>query len=126
MSQNPLTPSPTVWLHILFGDSKGGGHLGGQGIEGKSEFPEYWSLSRIEQAILCAQENIIARLGSLVQGEHNELVDGILLRIIITQQDEDAALSIRTAFPIRGNGVFRNINGERISKPLLRQDRKRK
>lgn len=35
--------SPQQRLHILDGDSGGGGHGAGRGISGKSEFPAWWS-----------------------------------------------------------------------------------
>lgn len=124
MSMKPLIPTPENWLHILFGDERGGGHLAGQGIESKTEFPSYWSLSRIENAIISAQANVLARDGVLRASEYVELVDGILLRVVI-QRTSSGALTIATAHPLRGNGVFRNISGEQVSKPLLRQDRKK-
>ena len=124
MSQKPLTPSPEVWLHILFGDSSGGGHLYGYGTEGKSEFPRYWPLARIENSILSALENIQARDHIPSPGVYDEFVDGILLRVAITV-DETGQPRVMSAFPLRGNGVFRIQLGIRVSKPLLRQDRRK-
>ena len=71
MSASPLPITPDIWLHILFGDENGGGHLAGHGVEGKSEFPDYWSISRIESAIMAAQENILARNGGVFVGEYD-------------------------------------------------------
>jgi hypothetical protein len=124
MSQKPLTPSPAVWLHILFGDSSGGGHLSGYGSEGKTEFPSYWTLARIENAVLSALENIRARENELSHGGYDEFVDGIYLRVAITLNcgGEPEVLS---AFPLRGNGVFQIQGGVRKSRPLLRQDRRK-
>ena len=124
MSSSPLYPTPAVWLHILFGDDQGGGHLAGQGVEGKTEFPAYWSLARIEQCIQVAVANISARNKTITSGRYEELVDGLLLRVVL-DFDETGELIIQTAHPLRGNGVFRNIDGSRVSKPLLRQDRKK-
>lgn len=124
MSISPLYPSPAAWLHILFGDSKGGGHLAGQGIDGKTEFPEYWTISRIESAIIMAQFQILHSQSVIGEGAYLEFVDGIYLRLVFTRNQTDD-LFLETAHPIRGNGVFRNINGIRVSKPLLRQDRKK-
>lgn len=124
MNIMPLEPEADVWLHILFGDSRGGGHLHGQGIEGKTEFPSYWNLSRIEKSIRSAQENFLARNDSLNVGPFEELVDGILLRVVIERGPGDE-LRISTVHPLRGNGVFRNVDGKSVSMPLLRQDRRK-
>ena len=113
MSRKPLTPSPAVWLHILFGDDFGGGHLSGQGVEGKTEFPHYWQLARIEQAVASAVSNIQARDSEPV-GVFEELVDGILLRIVV-RSDAAGNSVIRTAYPLRGNGVFQNQYGAPVS-----------
>jgi hypothetical protein len=124
MGPNPHYPSAETWLHILFGDDNGGGHLAGQGIEGKTEFPEYWTLSRIESAILDIQKQAL----SIDIEKHtvflDGLVDGVLLRVVFTL-DGEGERAVKTAYPLRGNGVFKNINGVRVSLPLLRQDRKK-
>lgn len=124
MSTSSLYPSTAVWLHILFGDDQGGGHLAGQGIEGKTEFPEYWSLARIEQSIQIALQQMQTRHGEIQPGIYEELIDGIILRVVI-HIDERGKIFLQTAHPLRGNGVFRNVNGIPVSKPLLRQDRKK-
>jgi hypothetical protein len=124
MKSSQLSPTPEVWLHILFGDIQGGGHLAGQAIEGKTEFPSYWSLARIEQSVLSAVGNIQARNPHLTAGAFEEFVDGLVLRIVLAR-DSNGRVNITTAYPLRGNGVFKNIDGVRISKPLLRQDRKK-
>jgi len=124
MSQRLLTPSPEVWLHILFGDENGGGHLHGFGREGKTEFPEYWTLTRIEHAVMAAISNVQNRNRELLPGFYDEFVDGIILRIVLTK-DLLGPVKISTAHPVRGNGVFRKINGVLVSKPLLRQDRRK-
>lgn len=124
MTWNPLYPTASVWLHILFGDDGGGGHLSGQGIEGKTEFPAHWIISRIESALVMAQLQISHRGEKLEIGQNFEFVDGIILCVFMTRNERDE-LELQSAYPIRGNGVFRNINGERISKPLLRQDRRK-
>lgn len=124
MSSSPLYPSAQTWLHILFGDNEGGGHLAGQGFDGKSEYPSYWAFSRIESAIVLAQLQRLNRGMEISPGVFDELVDGILLRIVI-RQSTGGLLEIETAFPLRGNGVFRNIEGQRVSRPLLPQDRRK-
>ena len=43
--------TPARRVHILEGDSRGGGHRPGRGIPGKSEFPAGWSDDRIVAAI---------------------------------------------------------------------------
>ena len=124
MSTSPLYPTPAAWLHILFGDDKGGGHLSGQGVEGKTEFPEYWTISRIESAIIMAQLQISHRGGLPQSGPNDEFVDGLMLRMVFTR-DQHGDLELKTAYPLRGNGVFRNVDGRSISMPLLRLDRRK-
>lgn len=124
MRQDPFQPSAETWLHILFGNDNGGGHLAGQGVEGKTEFPEYWTLSRIEAAVVSLQSRAL----TIKSEEHtillDGLVDGVLLRAVFSLA-ENGQRVIKTAHPLRGNGVFKNVNGVRVSKPLLRQDRKK-
>jgi hypothetical protein len=124
MRQCPQQPSAETWLHILFGDENGGGHLAGQGIEGKTEFPEYWTLSRIESAVLTTQKQALSSDAQNHKVFFDGLVDGVLIRVVFAL-DQNGKQSLKTAFPLRGNGVFKNINGGRVSMPLLRQDRRK-
>ena len=117
-------PSAETWLHILFGDENGGGHLAGQGIEGKTEFPVYWTLSRIESAVLQIQNQALAEQSPKHFVFYDGIVDGILLRVVFAL-DPRGDRVVKTAFPLRGNGVFKNINGTKVSRPLLRQDGKK-
>lgn len=122
MSKPPLHPSAETWLHILFGDDNGGGHLAGQGVEGKTEFPDYWTLSRIESAILNIHERALTVDSLEPTILFDGYIDGILLRVVLSV-DHKGQRVLKTAHPLRGNGVFKIINGVRVSKPLLRQDR---
>lgn len=124
MPEKPHQPSPETWLHILFGDDNGGGHLAGQGFEGKTEFPEYWTLTRIESAVLTIQEQALSADVQDHRVFFDGLVDGVLIRVVFAF-DHNGRHSLKTAFPLRGNGVFKNINGDRVSMPLLRQDRRK-
>ncbi|AWR22335.1 EndoU domain-containing protein [Aurantimicrobium photophilum] len=124
MRPKPQYPSAETWLHILFGDDNGGGHLAGQGIEGKTEFPEYWTLSRIECAVLDIQKQALSIEIEKQAVFFDGIVDGVLLRVVFAL-DRDGGRAVKTAYPLRGNGVFKNINGVRVSLPLLRQDRRK-
>ena len=124
MRENPQQPSAETWLHILFGDDNGGGHLAGQGFEGKTEFPEYWTLSRIESAVLTIQKQALSGDVQNHRVFFDGLVDGVVIRVVFAL-DQNGKPSLKTAFPLRGNGVFKNTSGDRVSKPLLRQDRRK-
>ncbi|GAA2978469.1 EndoU domain-containing protein [Actinokineospora diospyrosa] len=142
---DPQTPPPNQWdsatglddppslaninltamrlIHILDGDSDGvgGGHAPGTGIPGKSEFPERWDSSDpadpgLDDVVRAHVEDIARNPDHPpYQQDNGRWVargtrDGVEIEVII---DPDG--SIRTAYPISGNGVTRNdANGDPI------------
>lgn len=94
--------------HILDGDDFGGGHRAGTGVPGKTEFPMDWSDEDILEAIKeVAGTGIIDRPARrpkeyVIVGE----VNGVTIETVVKPNGE-----IRTAYPIRGNGVVQNPRG---------------
>jgi hypothetical protein len=98
-----LTPQGRT--HILVGDDKGGGHLSGRGIPGKSEFPPSWTPERIVVEVLAAARGPDR---TPVPGRDDCWVvegvrDGVRIRVIVGEAGE-----IVTAYPRSGPGVIQN------------------
>jgi SPP1 gp7 family putative phage head morphogenesis protein len=92
-------------IHILDGDSTGGGHRSGTGSANKTEFPPNWTDAKILDAVrevagTGTVEKPARRPGELeIIGE----VDGVKIKAIVKANGD-----IRTAYPISGPGVVRN------------------
>lgn len=97
-------------------DFNKGGHRFGLGREGKTEFPEHWDVSMVEYSIrstLDKPQFIGIRFPIIrLRKQIGEVIVEVKLRIY--QQ----ALSVETAYPINGSGVFRNQSGLRSQLPL--------
>lgn len=101
-----ITVTPARRIHILDGDGdgRGGGHLSGTGVPGKSEFPPWWGddrvvdaverVARCPQTVLALQDNDFW----LVQGT----VERVTVRVVVTPGG-----LVWTAYPLRGPGVHR-------------------
>lgn len=110
--------------HILYGDKNGkeGGRLYGRGIVGKKEFPQDWDVIRIEKAI--AQTLHIPRW---VKDPANEFrptvfvveIDGMQIEVKVYLYQ--GRYVIERAYPVGGDGVFKNLkNGDRIPVKRIR------
>ena len=90
--------SPDRRIHILDGDTTGGGHRPGTGNKDKSEFPTVWSDDKIVREV----ESVANDSASIRTVQPNGRIrvegvrDGVAVRVII---DADGT-SIRTAHPI--------------------------
>lgn len=97
--------TPQGQTHILSGDEKGGGHLSGRGIPGKSEFPPSWTAERIVVEVLALARGpdrtpVRGRDACwVVEGVR----DGVRIRVVVGAGGE-----IVTAFPRSGPGVIQN------------------
>lgn len=90
-----LPATPEVRRHILYGDSRGGGHKAGVGAQGKSEFPAHWSDSRIiDEVERIAADPAIPSVPSRGRYLKEGRVDGVDIRVVL---EEDGR--IVTAYP---------------------------
>lgn len=115
---------PMRLIHILDGDSDGvgGGHAPGTGIPNKSEFPERWNSDDpndppLDDVVRGHVEDVARNPDHPpYQQDNGRWVvrgtrDGVEIEVII---DPDG--SIRTAYPVGGDGVTRNDeNGNPIT-----------
>jgi hypothetical protein len=118
MERPQATPSEQAWIHILKGDTNGGGHLFGVGVDGKTEAPESWDQEVFREAILAVQKGGNERKLYGVS-RYEGLYRDVVFRVVL---DED---ELSSAYPLRGVGVGVNRNGVRVGKPLQSRDRKR-
>lgn len=86
------------WDHILYGDETGGGHLHGTGIPCKSEFPEDWSVDKIQDVIprMAANDNANWRQednGYFVSEQRSE---DLKIRIVLNENRSE----IVTSYPL--------------------------
>jgi hypothetical protein len=91
--------------HILDGDGTGGGHRSGTGKPGKSEFPEDWSDSDIEDALYdVAESGAYMGAGNIPNSEVlQKRVNGVTVKVVVGSNG-----SIITGFPLSGQGVVKN------------------
>ena len=113
----PLTDE--VLAHIWEGepgDVNQGGHRYGLGREGKTEFPENWTLEQVSIAVrktLDQPQSVRTfRQGIILKRLFLELIVEVELRV-----KKDGTILI-TAFPLCGDGVFMNVRGQRQQIPL--------
>lgn len=113
----PLTDE--VLAHIWEGepgDVNQGGHRFGLGREGKTEFPESWSIEQVAIAVrktLDQPQSVRTfRQGIILKRLFLELIVEVELRV-----KKDGTILI-TAFPLCGDGVFMNVRGQRQQIPL--------
>ncbi len=92
-------------IHILDGDTTGGGHRSGTGLPRKTEFPPGWTDEKILDAV-----REVAGTGTVDKPgiRHGELeivgeIDGVRIRVVVKENGE-----VRTAYPTSGPGVVRN------------------
>lgn len=108
--------------YIIEGDGCGnGGHGYGRGIEGKTEFPAGWDANKIRaavEALLAGGDNVASRrITETPRGcEIRALYDGVVIEIPIRCTRNGWELS--TAYPVSGEGVYRNLQGKRVPKQL--------
>lgn len=104
--------------HILYGDSTRniGGHLHGQGIAGKREFPESWDATRIECSIAQVMEHPLwvrkaaQEFRPTIFGAE---IDGV--QIEVKAYLYQGRYVIERAYPVGGDGVIKNLsNGDRM------------
>lgn len=90
--------SPQRRLHILEGDSRGGGHRPGRGIPGKSEFPRGWSDDRIIGAIVEVASDPASSRRAEADGRTvaTGTRDGVEIRVVV---DRDGR-SVVTGYPV--------------------------
>ena len=91
--------------HMLDGDKTGGGHRGGTGKPGKSEFPKSWSDKQtLDRVAHTARYGTVDR-PSWRPGEvfRQSTVNGVRIEALVGPSG-----AVRTAYPIAGPGVVRN------------------
>jgi hypothetical protein len=103
--------SPAREKHILYGDSRGGGHLHGQARPCKSEFPADWDAGKIIAVVTkeAANDNLDWRRGRNGNEVAEVMKDGIKIRIVVNGRHDQ----IITAYP---------LNTPRIACPAAAND----
>lgn len=83
--------------HILYGDQTGGGHLHGQNVPCKSEFPANWDATKIETVVTktAANDNLNWQQGRNGNWVAEDTVDGLRIKIVLDDERDD----IITAYP---------------------------
>lgn len=84
--------------HILYGDSRGGGHLHGQARPCKSEFPADWNADKIIAVVTkeAANDNLDWRHERNGNDVAEVMEDGIKIRIVVNGGHDQ----IITAYPL--------------------------
>ncbi|MCU1441128.1 MAG: hypothetical protein JWP85_2125 [Rhodoglobus sp.] len=115
-------PDENTWVHILMGDDKGGGHLSGRAMPGKTEFPASWTKATIADAIQAVQRPFIARGEAITAGVYEGIVSNVVVRVVI--KEAPTGIRIDAVYPLRGDGVIRNTPTGADSVPLWSKDRR--
>lgn len=91
LTQNRVT-------HILYGDTRGGGHLYGVGKPCKTEFPRDWDENKIIKTIqdVAANDNLSWEQQKNGYYVAQEMVDGVRVRVVLDRERDD----IVTAYPL--------------------------
>ena len=104
--------------HVWDGEPNGlqGGHRFGLGREGKTEFPEEWDLTMVENAIRLTLNSpqAVREHSSLIFCDR--VVGLVLLRVRLNLNRKE--IFIHSAYPLCGEGVYRNVSGLRQPLPL--------
>ena len=104
--------------HVWGGEPNGhqGGHRYGLGREGKTEFPEEWTLVTVTEAILAT----LAHPQSIHVYEERTFLLREVKQVILQIEMRKLAggFTIKSVFPVCGEGVFRNQKGRRQFLPL--------
>jgi hypothetical protein len=114
---SPVTDEDMAY--IIEGDGRGnGGHGHGRGIEGKTEFPARWDADKIRAAV----ESVLwggnpSRITPSLRGVTiRALYDGVVIEVPVRRIGNTWELS--TAYPVSGEGVYRNVAGNPLPVPL--------
>ena len=104
--------------HVWEGERNGrdGGHRFGLGREGKTEFPEQWDLEMVRLSIvevLSKPQVIQVRRGGVVCIRQ---VGRVVMTVWLVRSRKN--LYVQKAFPLSGDGVYQNLDGLRVSRPL--------
>ena len=97
-------------------DPTKGGHRFGQGRELKTEFPEDWDFARVELAInlVLSQPQSIRRRGTKVTCLKQ--VGMVIVGVYLVERP--SGVTLVTAYPDCGDGVYRNVKGKAVPQPL--------
>lgn len=84
--------------HILYGDKTGGGHLYGQGLPCKSEFPATWSGQDIvgNTQRIAANDNLNWKQQKNGYHVADQMIEGVRVRVVLSHDKK----SVITAYPI--------------------------
>ena len=104
--------------HVWEGEPNGrqGGHRSGLGREGKTEFPEDWTLELVQLGI----ELTLAQPQWVKRAEHKITMLRQFAQVLIAVELKTKAneLYFFTAYPMNGVGVYRNQRGIKVLLPL--------
>jgi hypothetical protein len=115
---SPLTGEDLA--HIIEGDNRGdGGHGPGRGVEQKTEFPAAWDEAKIKRAVESAvwDSDVPRQLSRSPRGVViRALYDGVIIETPVRRIGRSWEVS--SAYPISGDGIYRNVGGQRHPVPL--------
>lgn len=97
-------------------DLERGGHRPGVRRFSKTEFPAHWTFEDMQQAILrtLAFPQFLKVWGKSVVCERE--VDKVIIRVILWEISGD--VKVHAAYPVCGEGVYRNDLNGRVALPL--------
>ncbi|QCG77016.1 MuF-like minor capsid protein [Gordonia phage Ewald] len=110
----PTWRAESTRRHILDGDENGGGHRSGLGKLGKTEFPPDWSDDKVMDAV--ARTVLDPGLDETHNGRRYRvrIVDEVIVETTAFV-DENGVERFSKAFPNRGRGVVKNVDGGVVS-----------
>ena len=115
-SHVPVTEE--ILRHVWEGEpnERKGGHRFGLGREGKTEFPEHWNLSMVEQAIT---ETLKRPQAVRINKDSTSCLRQVgRVVMIVRLYSRHHRLNILTAYPLSGDGVGQNRQQIRVDVPL--------
>ena len=111
--------TPEVLAHIWEGepsDLRKGGHRFGLGREGKTEFPEDWDIHVVAAAVRSTLDRPQTIFLNSQKPACGRIVGQVFVRVQLVATK--SGLYVRTAFPVCGVGVIRNVRGKLVAMPL--------
>lgn len=104
-----------IWMDMRGVGTLKGGHEAGRGWIGKTEFPETWSRQDIRRAIILTWSNpdVQQTLGDAVVCRKE--IDGVVVHVHVWGKELS---NFNAAYPICGEGVYKNTIAGRIKVPM--------
>lgn len=108
LEEHDIKLSKSREIHILYGDSRGGGHLHGVGKPCKTEFPKEWDKTKVISTVkqIAANDNLSWEQQTNGYFVTQQTVDDVRVRVVLDREMDD----IVTAYPLNGTKNPCHIN----------------